>query len=92
VATVIYDQVSPELGMAIGDAHQVTSVSARDLQTEMRAWGMSSRRSSRVVERTLDRLHASIDEATSDVPAAATVADVVRDRVELLQQTLRTAS
>lgn len=92
VATVMYDQVSPELGMAIGDARQVTSVSAHDVLTEMRAWGMSSRRSSRVVERTLDRLHASIDEATSDVPAAATVADVVRERVELLQQTLRTAS
>lgn len=86
VATVMYDQVSAELGMSIGDARQVTSVSADDLIAEMRAWGMSSRRSSRVLERTLARLHAAIDEATGDVPTAAPVAEIVRGRVERLQK------
>lgn len=86
VATVMYDEVSPELGMIVGDARDVTAVSTDNLLLETRAWGLTSRRSTLLIDQTLARIHAAIDAATHAVPAAETVADVVRARVERLQR------
>jgi serine/threonine-protein kinase HipA len=88
VATVMYGTVSHELGMYAGDARDVAAVSSEDLHAEMRAWGLPSRRAEAVTEQTLDRLSAAIDETTVAVPAAERVADVVRARIERLQQGL----
>lgn len=84
VATVTYDGITSELALYVGDARSVESVTAADVVAEARSWGVPAARASRLVDDTLERLIAGVDDATAEVPVAERVATVVRQRLRSL--------
>jgi serine/threonine-protein kinase HipA len=87
IATVAYEDITTDLGMSVGQARSVGSVSATDLVAEISSWGITRTRAARLLEEDLDRLDAAIDHATDAVPAAHAVADIVRGRLAKLRST-----
>lgn len=87
IATVAYDDITTDLGMSVGQARSVGSVTATDLVAEISSWGITRTRAARLLEEDLDRLEVAVDHATDVVPAARAVADIVRRRLAQLRRT-----
>jgi len=84
VATIAYDRVSTGLGMFVGSARDVMSIGASDVHNELRSWRLSAHRAQRLTTNTLLRLSDALDVATTQVPAAEAVSEMVRTRIDNL--------